>query len=490
MVESGKLAAVPFTLERPRMTQSNGMPPARERVPLGQKASWAAGSIADQVMTNGINNLALPIYNISLGVSPVLIGYALALPRIFDAVTDPIMGNISDNTRTPWGRRRPYIFLGSFFCAITFALLWIPPLGFGATGLFLYFLLMSILYYTAYTVLAVPRTALGYEMCTDYNERTTLFAMNAIFASLAGFGIPWLYKLSFHPVFAGPEKNEIVGVRWVAVLAGILILLTCLPGALFTRERAAAMRQPRISLPRAVRLTLSSGPFLNITGIVVLILLAVMLVGPMNLYINIFYICGGDKEAGAFWGGWAGMTQALSGLLATPLIAWVSRHIGKRVTIFCGLWLAVAGYLASWWLFNPAYPWLQVFFMVMLQPGLMTVWVLSGSILADICDFDELENGLRREGMFGAAYTLITKIASASITILAGYMLVWAGYRDGATITPETVTNLRVLFIAVPVVLLGLALALTWRFPITEKVARGIRAELDARAAAAGAPGA
>lgn len=452
-----------------------------ERVPLVQKVSWALGSVGDQVMTNGINNLALPIYNISLGVSPVLIGYALAIPRIFDAITDPVMGNYSDNTRTRWGRRRPYIFAGSFLCAILFALLWIPPLGFGTTGLFVYFLAVSILYYVAYTILAVPRAALGYELSTDYNERTAIFAMNAVFACVAGFGIPWLYKLSFHPFFAGPAKNEVIGVRWVGLIAGIIILITALPGALFTKERAQAMKQPAIGFAHAAQLTLANGPFRIITGVVVLILLAVMLAGPMNLYINIYYICDGDKEMGAFWGGWAGVVQALLGGLSAPLIAILSSRIGKRTTILSGLLLAIVGYVASWWLFTPQYPWLQVGFMIMLQPGLMTVWVLSGSILADICDFDDLETGLRREGMFGAAYAFITKLASASITILAGYMLVWAGYRDSAFVTPETVWNLRVLFIAVPVVFLIIATVLIWRFPITEQVARNIRAQLDAR---------
>jgi GPH family glycoside/pentoside/hexuronide:cation symporter len=449
-----------------------------------QKVSWSLGSVADQVMTNGINNLALPIYNISLGVSPILIGYALALPRIFDAVIDPIIGNYSDNARTRWGRRRPFIFAGSFLCAVLFALLWTPPLGFGGTGLFVYFFAMSMLYYVAYAVFAVPRAALGYELSNDYNERTSIFAMQAVFACIAGFGIPWLYKLSFHPLFAGPVKNEIVGVRWVAIIAGVLILLTALPGALFTKERARGMEQPAIGLLRAARLTVANGPFRIITGIVMLILLSVMLVGPMNLYINIYYICDGDKELGAFWGGWTGMVQALLGGLSAPLIAVISSRIGKRMTIFGGLVLAILGYILSWWLFTPAYPWLQVLFMVMLQPGLMTVWVLSGSILADICDFDDLKNGLRREGMFGAAYAFITKLASASITIVAGYMLVWAGYKDSAYVSPETVWNLRVLFIAVPVVLLSVALVLTLRFPITERVARQIRTELDARNAA------
>jgi GPH family glycoside/pentoside/hexuronide:cation symporter len=461
--------------------RADGQARGGPQVPVGEKMSWAAGSVADQFMTNGLNNLALPIYNISLGLSPVLIGWALFIPRIFDAVTDPVMGNISDNTRSRWGRRRLYVFFGGLGCAVCFALVWTPPTAFGDVPLFVYFLGISILYYVAYTVFAIPRQALGFELSTEYNERTTIFAMQAIFASAAGFALPWLYKLSFHPIFAGPEKNEVIGVRWVGLISAVLIIATALPGALFTRERREGQAQPRISLFRAARMTLKNRAFLIITLVVVCILVAVFLAGPMNIYINIYYVCGGDEELGAYWGGWAGTAQAGLGILAAPFIAWVSRFLGKRYTMVCGIALAIVGYFATWWLFDPERPWLQVFFMFMLQPGLMAVWVLSGSILADICDVDELEHGLRREGMFGAAYTFITKAASSFIPVLAGMILVWAGYQEDVAVSPETITNLRILFIVIPVALLSVALYLAWLFPITEEVARATRARLDER---------
>lgn len=468
------------SVESEASVERSSIDASTNRVSLRQKISWSIGSVADQFMTNGLNNLALPIYNLSFGISPVLIGYALAIPRVFDAILDLLMGNISDNTRTRWGRRRPYVFIGGILCGLFFTLVWTPPRGLGSTGLFLYFLLMSILYYVAYTIFSVTRQALGYELSTDYNERTSVFAYNAVFAGLAGFAIPWLYKLSFHPFFAGPHKDAIIGVRWVGLLSGLLIIATALPGALFTTERSTHKNQSRIGLLKAIKLTLSNSPYKIITGVVVLILLAVMLAGPMNLYISIYYICNGNKEMGAFWGGWAGTAQALMGILSVPLITALSKRIGKKSTILCGLCLAIIGYFATWWLFNPKFPWLQLFFMLMLQPGLMTVWVLSGSIISDICDDDELRSGLRREGMFGAVFTFVTKAASALITIVASYILIWAGYK-GEPVSAATITNMRVLFITIPVILLFTAIWLTIKFPLTEKVARDIRAQLDAR---------
>jgi GPH family glycoside/pentoside/hexuronide:cation symporter len=173
--------------------------------------------------------------------------------------------------------------------------------------------------------------------------------------------------------------------------------------------------------------------------------------------------------------------QAIVGGISTPIIAWISNRVGKRKTIMGGLALAVCSYLASWWLFDPQRPWLQVFFNGTVQPALMTVWVLNGSIIADICDDDELRNGYRREGMFGAIFTFITKAAPSGIVVLMGYVLLLAGFREGEEVTPETVWNLRVLFIVIPVVLLSIAIVLAQRFPITEAIARWTRAQLDER---------
>ena len=323
--------------------------PQHVAVPLRQKLGWASGSITDQFMANGINSLALPIYNTSLGVSPILISWALAVPRLFDAITDPLIGNMTDNARTRWGRRKPFILGGAIGCAITFALIWMPPRSLGHTGLFVFFLLMSLLYNLAYTFFAVPRQALGYEMSPDYKERTNIFAINAIVASFAGLVMPWMYKLSFHPMLAGEAKDEVIGVRWVGIMVAVLIIVTSLPVVLLARGRFAGIAQEKIGLLRATRLTLANRPFQIVTGVVVFALLAVMLVGPLNLCINIYYICGGNKELGAYWGGWAGTAQAASGIVATPIVAILANRIGKRTTIGLGIGLAIVAHVSSWW---------------------------------------------------------------------------------------------------------------------------------------------
>lgn len=151
------------------------------KVPTRRKIAWGTGTIADTLMANGINGLALPIYSIALGVSPGLTGLAVGIPRAWDATTDPLMGNISDNTCCKFGRRRPYIALGAILGEILFAILWMPPAMLGKTGLFIYFLLVAIHFFAAYTIYVVPQSALGFELSIDYNERTRVMAYRAFF---------------------------------------------------------------------------------------------------------------------------------------------------------------------------------------------------------------------------------------------------------------------------------------------------------------------
>lgn len=149
--------------------------------------------------------------------------------------------------------------------------------------------------------------------------------------------------------------------------------------------------------------------------------------------------------------------------------------------MIAGQLVAMAGFVSSWWLFTPDYPYLQLIETALVNIGLASVWVLSGSIMADICDTDELKTGLRREGMFGAVYAFMNKASTSCVTIVAGYVLIWSGYREGTVQSPETLFLMRILFIVITVSCLTVSLILTLLFPITEESARQVRVRLDQR---------
>jgi GPH family glycoside/pentoside/hexuronide:cation symporter len=452
----------------------------KSQLSIGQKLSWGIGGTAETLMVNTIGQLALPIYNIALGVSPVLVSYALAIPRIWDAFTDPFMGNISDNTRSRWGRRRPYIFLGAILSGILFIFLWVPPISSGEIGLFVYFLILSIPFFAAVTVFIVPQNALGLELSMDYNERTKVMAYRAFFASAGGLLLPWAYKLSLYSKFG---NNEVEGVRVVGIIFGGLMIITGVIPAIFCRERLAAQSQKKISLKKAFKYTIENKVFLLLAGAVFMVLLGLFMVAPFGLYINIYYIFGGDKSAAATIAGIGGTVYAAMSLAMIPVVAYIATHIGKKTTFIIGQCLIVLASLSSWFFYNPNYPYLQLVPLVIIAPGLSCVFVLSGSVLADICDIDELNSGLRREGMYGAIFSWVFKGGVAGAVVLSGYMVNWSGFDSKLEHlqSPETIFNMRFLYAIIPALCVSVSILLMGLFPITKRRVAEVRSILDSR---------
>ena len=177
-----------------------------ERLPRRTKIFYSSGAVTEVLMGNLIGALAYPIYHIGLGVNPALMGVALFIPRLWDAFADIIIANISDNIHTRFGRRKPFILIGTVFTAVFTVMLWWPPTGFSANSLFIYFFVISALYYTAYTVFTIPYHALGPELTSDYNERIRLMSYKSFLMGLGGtLFLPWAYKLCF--VFGGPADR-------------------------------------------------------------------------------------------------------------------------------------------------------------------------------------------------------------------------------------------------------------------------------------------
>lgn len=456
------------------------------QVPLSQKIAWGAGGIMDNIMSNGIMQLALPIYQIGLGLDSRLVGWALFIPRIFDGVIDPLIGNLSDNTRSRWGRRRPFIVAGAVLGAIAFAGVWMPPLGRSQNVLFAYFLILSIIYYFGYAMFTITQGALGYEMSTDYHERTRIMAWKNFFANASGFLLPWLYKLSLLDIFTGthiPEgvKKEVIGVRTVGILVGVFLLATGVIPALLCKERTDAYKQPKINIFKAIGTTFRIPAFMILSGIIATILVGLFLVNNFAIYINIYYVCKGNKDFAALLSGYVGTGYATLGILAIPVITWLSRKWGKRKTMIVAQISVILSSLSSWWLFTPAHPYLQLIPPILSCPGLSCVWLLSGSMMADICDLDELKNGLRQEGIFGAIFALLFKGSLATVLLLSGYMLVWSGVKPDVAPSDQSLWLLRVLFAGVPAVCVGISVVLASFFPVTEKSAHEVRVVLDAR---------
>ena len=205
---------------------------SKDRIPVGQKMAFGAGHLVNNLLPGSLGVFSFFLLT-AFGMDPFLAGLLGGLPRIYDALTDPIMGFISDNTKSRWGRRRPYIFIGAIGCGVLFAVLW--QLNPENTQLynFWYFLILSLVYLTANTIFSTPLIGLGYEMSSDYNERTRLMAFSQTIGQIAWMIVPW-----FWVIIADPDifKTQAEGVRKLSIVVGaICIALGVLP-AIFCKE--------------------------------------------------------------------------------------------------------------------------------------------------------------------------------------------------------------------------------------------------------------
>ena len=277
-------------------------------------------------------------------------------------------------------------------------------------------------------------------------------------------------------------NSELEGVKVVGILFGLLIALSGLIPAIFCRENPRALGQPKIKIFVAFKETLKNRPFLLLAGIVFFILMGIFLVQPMALYISIYYLFDGDKSAAARLAGLAGSTQGLAGIVAAPLVAWLGTRLGKVRTLLWAEALLMLSSLLSWVLYRPEQPYLSLICTIVMSPAMTCVWILLGSMLADCCDYDELQTTLRREGLYGAIYSWMVKASTAAVLVASGFLVTWAGVDPAlSSQTPQGIWWMRLLFAVIPPLFALVAFACTWHYPLTEQRMRAIRAELNAR---------
>jgi GPH family glycoside/pentoside/hexuronide:cation symporter len=463
-----------------------------DRVPLVGKLVYGLGGLVNNLLAAAMGGMMI-VLNLGLGMNPALVGLLGALPRLTDALTDPIMGFISDRTRSRWGRRRPYIFVGAVSAALCFALLWQLPEGESESYYFWYFLFGSMVFFLAYTVFATPWVALGYELTPDYHERTRVMGVQNFMSQLAYLIAPWFLWFMqldyFGDIVEGAAKLAIL-IALVTVTVGIL-------PALFLRERFVDIP---VSLPVAERRTKSLGesvkefgqgfvatmackPFLKLCAATFLVFNGFMLVASFQFYVIIYYVFAGDQQQGAIYAGWAGTVSAVATFCVIILATWMSGRIGKRRAFFVCTGVSIFGYGLKWFCYDPEIPLLLLVPAPFIAFGLGGLFTLMGSMMADVCDFDELTSHERREGMFGSIFWWVVKLGMALALALGGVLLNVTGFDvalEGAQ-SADTIFLMRLFDAVVPMLTSALAIYAIATYPITEARAESIRNELETR---------
>ncbi len=463
--------------------------PQKYRIPIGQKAAFGAGNLVNNLLPGSLGVFSFFLLT-AFGMDPLLAGLLGGLPRLFDAITDPIMGYITDNTKSRFGRRRPYIFIGAILSGTLFAVLWqLNPENTQMYN-FWYFLILSLVYITGNTIFSTPLIGLGYEMTPDYNERTRLMGFSQTIGQIAWMVVPWFWVIIANPnIF----ESQAIGVRQLSIIVGAICLVLGLLPALFCKEVDQKNLTNRDDLTlknlannlrnllKNMGLIFKNQSFVRLCGATFLVFNGYQMVASFSYFIIVFYMFRGDYGAAGTWPAWFSTVSALcTAFLIIPIITLMSNKWGKRNAFIIATIISIFGYSLKWWGFNPVNPWLiflPVPFMVFGIGGLFTLMM---SMTADVCDLDEYNNGMpRKEGTFGAIYWWMVKLGQGLALVLGGLVLKLVGFDQNAAIqTTETLTRLRLADIFVPAFTAGLAILVMWNYDLNEEKAKAIKEEL------------
>lgn len=408
-----------------------------DRIPFSQLAAYGAGGIIPVALFNIAGILVGLMGNISLGLSAFWLGFILIIPRLWDALSDPIIGHLSDNTRTRWGRRRPYLLLGGILVAVFFVVMWWIPKGDMVRAWFptesgyhafqlVYILFTLLLFFTSVNIFEIPHGALGMEMTTDYHERTRLFSAKSFVGNLFAMSTPWLFKLASMEVFKGTGGNEADGMRYVALMIAAVIVPLSFWWFFKLREPGfvKAAKHEKTPFWKDMKLVATNKNFVMLTLTIFTLAMGFNFVQLLGSYIPIFYVFGGDKELGATMLGINGTIWAITGVLAVFPLNWISPKIGKRNTLIISMLLMCMAQLSKIVCYNPNYPYLIIIPTVMLSAGMLFFFTLGSSMVGDICDEDELKRGYRSEGSFYSIFWWFIKMGTALASFVAGALIV------------------------------------------------------------------
>lgn len=461
----------------------------KDRVPFYEKAAFGAGHLVNNLLPGSLGVFAFFLLT-AFGMDPFLAGLLGGLPRFFDAITDPIMGYISDNTKSKYGRRKPYIFVGAILSGVLFAVLWqLNPENTQMYN-FWYFLILSMVYLIGNTMFSTPLIGLGYEMTSDYNERTRLMGFSQTIGQIAWMIVPWFWVLIANPDLF---ETQAIGVRQLSVIVGgICLLLGILPALLIKEVNQTHLsNRDELTLKNIAKnfkslihnmvLIFKNIPFVRLCGATFLVFNGFQMVASFSYFIIVFYMFKGDYGAAGTWPAWFSTVSAIAtAFLIIPVITWMANKWGKRKAFIISTFISIIGYALKWWGFNPENPWMMFMPIPLMVFGIGGLFTLMMSMTADVCDLDELENGMpRKEGTFGAIYWWMVKLGQGLALVLGGLVLKLVGFDQNATIqTADTIVNLRLADILVPAITAGLAIVVMWKYDLTEEKARKIKEEL------------
>ena len=454
--------------------------PKERKLELINKLAYGAGDLSGAIFAGVYGFFMLAFLLDVAGLSPGYAGLIFAIAQIWDALTDPLVGTLSDRTRTRWGKKRPWLLFGAVPFGIAFFLHWlVPPLA--GVPLFLYYLVVALFLRTAFTSVNVPYAALTPELSRDYDERTQLNTFRFFFSIVGS-----MTAIILHPIIVGLGSDQFIGHAMSAGIWMVVIIVTiwmCFAGTYELSADEPVKKTGEKSFAQRIQIVLKNRPYLIVTGLYLLSWLTLQFIQANLLLYTRYWLIAEDQ--------FTYFVAIIQGTAAIFLPIWTvaSTKIGKKQVYYAGasIWLIV---LVLIFFLQPGQANLLYVASFFAGMGVSVGYLIPWSMLPDVIEYNELETGERQEGVFYGMFVFLQKLGLSAGLFFSGIALDAAGYInaemvDGVlqTVTqPDNVLMALRLFVSwIPAILLAISIPLAFMYPITREKYEEIQAQLAQR---------
>lgn len=424
-------------------------------------------------MTSTIIAAYFPIFLTDvIGIAPAVAAIGLFIGKSWDYINDPLIGYLSDRTRTRWGRRRPFLLFGALPYGLAFAFLWWKPPLETQTALVVFYTFMFVLYDAAGTFVGMPYFALTPELTEDYDERTELTSYRMFFSILGGlvsFVVPMMIIGSMSPENTG----NVFRMGLIFGAASFIPLYFVFFG---TKEKPYFTKLERPKLLASLKSALKNRPFV-FSAVIYLFTWTSMHIIEANLLFYIKYVVRREGLTEIIMG-----TIFVTAILSLPLWNWISKKFNKRLAYIYGIafWAVVQILLITVTAASSLIYLLVLCFLAGIGVG--AAHVLPWAMIPDAIEIDELDTGKRHEGMFYSLVTLMGKTTNSIAVPLALAVLDFSGYIPNASVQPaSTLTGIRLVVGPIPALLLVGGIIFAIFYPLSRKEHQDVVQELEVR---------
>ncbi len=450
--------------------------PAKDRLPWYTKLAYGSTDFGFAFTDSAIAVVYMIFLTNVIGLALEAVFLITLIRMTWDYINDPIIGFLTDRTRSRWGRRRPYLLFGVIPYGLAFAMLWWQPPFASEIWLVVYYAIAWLIYDTILTLVSMPYFALTPELTQDYDERTSLTSYRMAFSiigSLVAYTV-WLMVVGERT----PENANHIFI--MAAIFGAFSALPMLFTFIATKEKPAYVSQSRPSLRESLKAARTNRPFLFAAGIFLFTWTAISVIEPTLLYFLKYRMNLPDDSADIVLG-----TVFISALVVLPFWLWTSKKTDKRKAYIAGM-IFLSSVMCTLIFISPTLGFPVIIFLAALAGiGVSAVHVLTWAMIPDAVEVDELTSGHRHEGIFYALVTLFRKISASVAVSLIPLVWKWSGYMADAPQQSDTaITAIRIMVGPVPSLFLLGGIIFAVFYPLSRQAHRETRAKIAARSAA------